>query len=58
MNNSKLLTAIIFLIIGGAIGAGITYHQVQCKTSGVNIKLDSNGETGAGISITKTGTDQ
>lgn len=55
MKNCNLLNAILFLIIGGAIGAGITYHQFQCKTSGVNIKLDSNDKTGAGISITKTG---
>lgn len=48
------LRAILWLIIGGLIGAGITYHQVACKTSGVNIQFDS-AKTGSGITVTKTG---
>lgn len=57
----SVVNCIIFLIIGGLIGAGITYHQVKCQTSGVNIKLDSGtqaGGAGAGITVTKTGTGQ
>ena len=54
MESRSVLTAIIFLIIGGLIGAGITYNQVKCKTSGVNIQLES-GAQGPGINVTKTG---
>lgn len=58
METRYILTAILFLIIGGAIGAGITYSQVKCKTSGVSIQLDSSAQSGPGISITKTGNDK
>ena len=58
MKSCSVMSCIICLIIGGLIGAGITYSQVKCKTSGVNIKLDSSEKSGPGISITKTGNDQ
>lgn len=57
MRACGIVSCIICLIIGGAIGAGITYSKVKCKTSGLNIKFDSSQQTGPGISITKTGDD-
>lgn len=56
MKNS-LGTIILYLLIGAVIGAGITYYQVKCNTSGVNIKLDASGNN-PGITVTKTGNDQ
>lgn len=58
MKNGCVSMAILWLIIGGVIGAGITYYQVKCKTSGVSIKLDSTAQSGPGITVTKTGNDQ
>lgn len=54
MNASSIFTCLLCLIIGAAIGAGVTYNQVKCKTSGLNIQLNSSGSQ-PGISITKTG---
>lgn len=55
MKSCSFMGCLICLIIGGLIGAGITYSQVKCQTSGMNIKLNSSGQTGPGITITKTG---
>jgi hypothetical protein len=57
MKNNCLAIAILCLIIGGAIGAGITYYQVRCKTTGMSIQLESSG-SGPGITVTKTGDDK
>lgn len=58
MKACGLVNCIIFLIIGAVIGAAITYSQVKCKTSGVDIRLNSSEKSGPGISITKTGNEQ
>ena len=55
MKACGIVSSILCLIIGVAIGAGATYYQVKCKTTGMNIQLDSNAKTGPGITITKTG---
>ncbi len=54
MKMGCVVNTLICLIIGAAIGSAITYYQVKCKTSGVNIRLD-NGAAGPGITVTKTG---
>jgi len=56
MKNS-LAMAILYLLIGGAIGSGITYYQVKCKTSGMTIQLNASDQGGPGITVTKTGND-
>lgn len=58
MKMGCVVNTIVCLIIGGVIGSAITYQQVKCKTSGVNIQLDSSSKTGPGITITKTGNEQ
>jgi hypothetical protein len=55
MKSCGFVTGLICLILGALIGAGITYQQVKCQTSGVNIKFDSGGQSGTGVTITKTG---
>ena len=56
MKGSSVLIAILCLVIGGIIGAGITYQQVKCKTSAVNVQLKA-GENPA-LTITRTGNDE
>ena len=58
MKSCSIVACLIWFIIGGLVGAGVTYHQFKCQTSGVNIKLDSNTKTGPGVTVTKTGTGQ
>ena len=57
MKSCSVMTCILWFVIGGLIGAGITYHSVKFETTGMNIKLDSSGQS-PGISITKTGQGQ
>lgn len=58
MKLHSVMTCIGCFIIGILIGAGITYFQTRCETSGMNINLNSNGQNGAGITVTKTGNSQ
>lgn len=54
MHKWCIVSVIIGLIVGGLIGAGITYQQTKCKTSGMHIQFDSSTQNGPGITITKT----
>ena len=52
---TNYLYLLLCLVIGAAIGAGVTYETVKCKTSGVDIRL--GGGKNPGLSITNTGND-
>lgn len=58
MKSNTVLIAVLWFIIGGLVGAGVTYEYAKCRTSGVNIRLDSNSKNGPGISVTRTGDEQ
>lgn len=51
MKQCGVVNGIIFLIIGGLIGAGLMYYMGVCKTTATSIKL---GNSGPGITVTKT----
>jgi hypothetical protein len=55
MQNKFIFYGMLLFILGGLLGSWITYEQVHCKTSGINIQLGGTPNNGAGISITKTG---
>ena len=52
MKKGCVFNGIILLIIGALIGAGLMYYMGVCKTTATRIQL---GNTGAGITVTKTG---
>lgn len=55
MKKGCFFSMILVFIIGGLVGAGVTYQYVKCKVEQTNIHFGSDTKEGPGLTITKTG---